>query len=207
MRKMCYASRLRKRTIRRLKFSKKKHIPNIFFSPKTLIRMESLCWQSVFLLLSHLSTSVVSFDKHCRLLIQKFQQFIFSCESGIWLHGTSQEENKNILKISEKVMRHNEISLNQYRVEGFSANQNIHNRPWCPMSKVFIWKCKICVCCRARRLPWLRRIMRTLPGLLLLLSGERKRLILSGETRNLEIYKSNRLIRLTLPLWGKNILR
>ena len=89
----------------------------------------------------------------------------------------------------------------------FSANQNIHNWPWCPMSKVFIWKCKICVCCRARRLPWLRRIMRTLPGLLLLLSGERKRLILSGETRNLEIYKSNRLIRLTLPLWGKNILR
>ena len=114
--KMCYySSRLKKGTITKLKFSIKKDFPNIFLSPKILIRMESLCWQSVFLPLSHLSTSVVSFDKHCRLLIQKFQQFIFSCESGIWLQGISQGENKTFLKISENCdhevkKRHNEIS-------------------------------------------------------------------------------------------------
>ena len=76
-------------------------------------------------------------------------------------------------------------------VDGFFANPNVHNWQWCPMSKVFIWKRKISVCSRARRLPWLRRIMRTLPGLLLLLSGDRKILVLSGGTRNLEIFQSN----------------
>ena len=73
------------------------------------------------MLLSHLSTSVVSFDKHCRLLIQKFQQFIFSCESGIWLQGISQGDIKDISKISEKSdeikMRYNEKKVN-YAVSG-----------------------------------------------------------------------------------------
>ena len=41
-RKMCYASRLKKGTIKRLKFSIK-NFPNIYLSPKILIRMESLC--------------------------------------------------------------------------------------------------------------------------------------------------------------------